>query len=74
MFDNQNLWVFKPNDCNRGRGVHIFSKLDDLKKLISEFVLGSELPAASKKLQPQFNLQESSVNSCEVPMEKRLTN
>lgn len=41
MFDNQNLWVFKPNDCNRGRGVHVFSKIDDLKKLITDYVIGS---------------------------------
>ena len=53
MFENQNLWVFKPNDCNRGRGVHIFSKLEDLKQLISEYVLGSnEQLLASKKVLP----------------------
>jgi hypothetical protein len=43
MFENKNLWVFKPNDFNRGRGVHIFSKLDELKVLIAEYVSGVEL-------------------------------
>jgi len=38
MFSGQNVWVLKPNDCNRGKGVHIFNKLEDLRKLISESV------------------------------------
>lgn len=28
MCDGHNLWVLKPNNCNRGRGVHIFSSMD----------------------------------------------
>jgi hypothetical protein len=54
--------------------VHIFSKLDDLKKLITEYVLGSELPATSKRFQPQFSLQEGSTYSSEVPAEKKTSN
>ena len=27
MFDGLNLWVLKPNDANRGRGVQVFSNL-----------------------------------------------
>ena len=30
------MWVLKPNDCNRGRGVQVFNKLDEMKKLINE--------------------------------------
>ena len=27
----QNFWILKPNDLNRGRGVELFSTLDELK-------------------------------------------
>lgn len=27
-FDGINLWLLKPPDCNRGRGVHLFSSID----------------------------------------------
>lgn len=42
MFDGHNLWVLKPNDLNRGRGVHLFNSLEQLKKLISEYTKGIE--------------------------------
>jgi hypothetical protein len=42
MFSGQNLWVLKPNDANRGRGVVLFNKLEDFKRLISENVIGNE--------------------------------
>jgi hypothetical protein len=48
--------------------------LDDLKKLITEYVLGNELPATSKKLQPQSILQEPSIYSCEGAIEKKSSN
>jgi len=38
MFDGQNIWVLKPNDANRGRGVCIFNKLEELRSLISETI------------------------------------
>ena len=28
MHDGHNLWVLKPNDANRGRGVTLFSSID----------------------------------------------
>ena len=43
MLDTHNLWVFKPNDFNRGRGVHIFSSLEELKKLITNYTQGVEI-------------------------------
>ena len=43
MLDTHNLWVFKPNDFNRGRGVHIFSTLEELKKLIANYIQGVEI-------------------------------
>ena len=36
MYAGHNLWILKPNDCNRGRGLVLFNKLDDLKRLINE--------------------------------------
>jgi len=43
MLDTHNLWVFKPNDFNMGRGVHIFSTLEELKKLIANYTQGVEI-------------------------------
>ena len=43
MLDCHNLWVFKPNDFNRGRGVHLFNSLEQLKKLIANYTTGVEL-------------------------------
>ena len=42
MFSGHNLWVVKPNDFNRGRGVHIFKTLEQLKKLILEYTNRTE--------------------------------
>jgi len=36
MFNGKNLWLVKPNDCNRGRGVLIFDKLEDIKKVLHD--------------------------------------
>jgi len=47
MFVGHNLWIFKPNDFNRGRGVHIFKSLDQLKKLIVEYTVGVEVNNAT---------------------------
>jgi hypothetical protein len=43
MFQGHNLWVLKPNDFNRGRGVHIFKTLEQLKKLIVDYTTGVEV-------------------------------
>lgn len=37
MFDGHNIWLLKPADANRGRGVQLFSSIDQLKRLILEF-------------------------------------
>lgn len=34
MHDGRNLWVCKPNDQNRGRGVQLFSSLEQLWRLV----------------------------------------
>lgn len=48
MFDGANLWVLKPSDCNRGRGVTIFSRLEDIKQLVLENADGMEVPSFAK--------------------------
>lgn len=47
MFAGHNLWVFKPNDFNRGRGVHLFNTLDQLKKLIVDYTVGVEVTSGN---------------------------
>jgi hypothetical protein len=44
----QNMWVLKPNDCNRGRGVNLFSTLDQLKKLLFEYTQGVEVQPTAR--------------------------
>jgi hypothetical protein len=43
MFAGKNLWVFKPSDYNRGRGVNMVSSLDQLRKLIVDYTIGVEV-------------------------------
>lgn len=35
--DSKFLWLLKPTFLNRGRGIHVFSNLETLAKLISEY-------------------------------------
>ena len=37
MFDKKNIWLLKPTDYNRGRGVSLFSTIDQFKKLIKDY-------------------------------------
>lgn len=30
MFDGHNVWILKPNNCNRGRGLFIVNRIEDL--------------------------------------------
>ena len=43
MFDGGNIWLIKPSDFNRGRGVCLFNSLDQLRKLFKEYSTGSEV-------------------------------
>ena len=36
MYDGGNIWILKPNDYNRGRGIKLFRSLDQLKSQIKE--------------------------------------
>ena len=37
MYQGANIWLIKPNDFNRGRGVKLFNNLEQLKELLKEF-------------------------------------
>ena len=52
MYAGHNIWILKPNDCNRGRGLVLFNKLEDLRKLINENLQldSSKDPEAPQKL------------------------
>jgi len=39
-FQGQNIWVLKATGFNRGIGIHVFNKLEDLKMLIKEYTDG----------------------------------
>jgi glutathione synthase/RimK-type ligase-like ATP-grasp enzyme len=43
MFAGKNLWVFKPSDYNRGRGVNLVNSLDQLRKLVQDYTVGVEV-------------------------------
>lgn len=39
MWQGKNLWILKPNNFNRGRGVHVINSIEQVKKLILEFAV-----------------------------------
>jgi tubulin monoglycylase TTLL3/8 len=38
--DNNYLWLLKPIDFNRGNGIHVFSKLEVLEQLLTQYYNG----------------------------------
>ena len=42
LYDGHNMWLFKPADANRGRGVNLFNSIDELKRLIVEHTSRAE--------------------------------
>jgi hypothetical protein len=42
-FEGHNIWMLKATGFNRGRGIHVFNKLEELKKLIREYTEGVNL-------------------------------
>ena len=42
LFNGHNLWLFKPADANRGRGVNLFNSVDQLKRLIVDHTSRAE--------------------------------
>jgi hypothetical protein len=40
MYKGSNIWLIKPNDFNRGRGVMLFNSLNELKAILKELTQG----------------------------------
>lgn len=34
--DHKNMWLLKPTGLNRGRGIHIFRTIDELKAILRD--------------------------------------
>jgi phosphoribosylamine-glycine ligase len=45
-FQGHNIWILKATGFNRGRGIHVFNKLEELNKLIKEYTDGANGEAA----------------------------
>jgi uncharacterized cupredoxin-like copper-binding protein len=58
MFADANIWVLKPNDFNRGRGVTLFNSVEQMRKLIAEFTAGVEVPPQQKAEAPKVQPPE----------------
>lgn len=37
------MWILKATGFNRGRGIHVFNKLEELKRLVKEYTEGLNL-------------------------------
>ncbi len=44
-FLGHNIWILKATGFNRGRGIHVFNKLEDLIRLIKEYTEGTNTEA-----------------------------
>ena len=42
-FEGHNMWILKATGFNRGRGIHVFNNLSELKRLIKEYTDGINL-------------------------------
>ena len=40
--DSSYLWLLKPNGLNRGRGIKIFNKIEQLENMLNEYWQGEE--------------------------------
>lgn len=44
-FLGHNIWILKATGFNRGRGIHVFNKLEELQRLIKEYTDGTTAEA-----------------------------
>jgi len=58
LYDGHNIWLFKPADANRGRGVNLFNSIEQLKRLIVEHTSRAE----SKQFQTFAHTNNMPVN------------
>jgi phosphoribosylamine-glycine ligase len=48
-FQGHNIWILKATGFNRGRGIHVFNKLEELMRLIKEYTDGTSAEAAGNQ-------------------------
>lgn len=64
-FTGQNFWILKAINLNRGRGIHVFNNLTDLKSLIQYYTTKKANPSPQKQTleaiysQPQTLVSQS---------------
>jgi len=63
MYNNGNVWLIKPNDFNRGRGVMLFNSLEQLRKIMKEFSTGNEMDFYVHNACVQILANEKNFNS-----------
>ncbi len=51
-----NLWLLKPADCNRGRGINLFNRLSSLEYYLKSLILDGN--ACKSKLNPKFSQKQ----------------
>lgn len=68
MNENSYLWLLKPTGFNRGRGIQIFSTLEQLDKYINEYYEG--VVEKSMKQQPIATKEEKKENEDETIINK----
>lgn len=56
MNGSEYLWLLKPNGLNRGRGIKIFSNLDQLEKYINDYI--NQFKESDKKIEETSNVKE----------------
>lgn len=48
--ENSYVWLLKPTNLNRGRGIEIFSTLEQLERLLNEYYEGVQEKIYNKPL------------------------
>jgi hypothetical protein len=43
QYQGHNIWILKATGFNRGRGIHVVTKIEDIKSLIREYTEGVNL-------------------------------
>ncbi len=59
-FAGQNIWLLKPTAFNRGRGVHLFNSLEQLKRLLREMTEGQKMGEGNHAEYPSDFVKTSS--------------
>eukprot|EP00347_Sterkiella_histriomuscorum_P006796 403351400 len=67
--DYKNLWLLKPTGLNRGRGIHIFKSLEELKQILNDFYDVKLSSQQSPIKEQQKKIQNQQVESQQEELE-----